>query len=410
MIKVIKNDDKYKRGWKLEIDNKIIEKIKLSLYGEKLRIFSWLDKTQDNFFEQTPNDYFLLKSNEIEEVEITISANNVFDTEMKQVFPDDFFPTELKEKLSEENDDSSTFLVISTGKDNKALARLSFIEFIFAAQFWKYPFSLHEYLSVVRKYLAHECINEENDIYIGQFNFLLPINLTLKEIFNTVTSDLKYAFTKALDELEENTENYVLTTRFIQFPAEIRVPCEQYLLYFAEFLRDLGVNAITEIKHEAGEVLFSIVPSDPNYALSSIKNALDVYLQLPKGELIIVSDSEFEIAMLKVKANVEHLNSQLSLAKAEIRVKEKEIQALEATLEAKDISIQNLKERFEQQKNLLKGEIAEGIIKVEPNIKEEDKEEFFDGVFALTQFEEKGFRVNLAQLFRKLRDLFKQEN
>jgi len=238
--------------------------------------------------------------------------------------------------------------------------------------------------------------------------FLLSEDLTVREIFNLVIDDLRNALKNAFEEINQNNKRLSLTTTFFNFPEEVRVPCEQYLLYCTEFLRDLGISATSDIKHQAGEVLFSVTPTNPDQALAKIKIALDAFLSLPKSEIVINPDSEFEIAMLKVKANIDHLNSQLSLAKAEIRVKEREIQAFEATLETKDISIEFLREKLNQQKRLLNGEIAEGIIDVEPKTKE-DKEEFFDGVFALTQYEEKGVRVNLAQLYRKLKIYLKGE-
>ena len=49
---------------------------------------------------------------------------------------------------------------------------------------------------------------------------------------------------------------------YFEFPDAVRVPCEQYLLYFAQFLRDLGVEASSELRHEVGMVLFSVTPTD----------------------------------------------------------------------------------------------------------------------------------------------------
>ncbi|HYJ88718.1 MAG TPA: hypothetical protein VEW46_21810 [Pyrinomonadaceae bacterium] len=53
-----------------------------------------------------------------------------------------------------------------------------------------------------------------------------------------------------------------------EFPEEVRLPCEQYLQYFAEFLRDLGVNANTSLVQQAGQVLFTVTPTDQEQALS----------------------------------------------------------------------------------------------------------------------------------------------
>ena len=37
------------------------------------------------------------------------------------------------------------------------------------------------------------------------------------------------------------------------FPEEVKVPCDQYLLYFSQFLHDLGVKADTSIQDEVGQ-------------------------------------------------------------------------------------------------------------------------------------------------------------
>ncbi len=409
MIKVTPGEDRFGKDWKLEIDEKIIEKVKISsLLGDSLDFFVWLNETPKVFFAQRIEDFFPLQSGKIQEVKITISAENPFENEIKELLPDEFLPLELKKELSEE-DESSFFLTVGFDGKLKGFAKTNFLEFFVAAQFWKYPFSVYDFFSKVKTYLTHKIVDEKKDLVMGQFTFVLSEELTIKEAFDNVILDLRNAFQMAISDLKKQTENQSLTTRFFSFPDEVRVPCEQYLLYFTEFLRDLGINTKADIKHEAGEILFSVTPDNPNQALDKIRVALEVFLDLPKREIIIVPDEEFEIAMLKAKANIDHLNSQLSLAKAEVRVKEREIQAFEATLEAKDISIEFLRKKLNQQKRLLNGEIAEGIIDIEPKPKNEDREEFFDGVLALTQYEEKGVRVNLAQLYRKLKTYLKGE-
>ena len=59
-----------------------------------------------------------------------------------------------------------------------------------------------------------------------------------------------------------------------EFPDEVRVSCEQYLLYFAQFLKDLGVGADTAITSEAGHVLFTVTPTNEKEALDRIRDAL----------------------------------------------------------------------------------------------------------------------------------------
>jgi len=410
MIRVLQGEDKLGRGWKLEIDGKTIEKVKISLFDDELQLFTWLDKTPKIFFSQKSIDFSLLQFDKTQKVEITISTNSILGIGANKLFSEDFFTNEFVKLFSEDEDnDSSLFFYVTFDENKNVIAKMHFFEFIFAAQFWKLPFPMSDYFGEVKKHLKCKLQESEASFFTGEFQFLITENLTLQEIFDTIIADLDNAFHKAFEELSQKTKNNSLITRFFSFPEEIRVPCEQYLLYFTEFLRNLGINTTADIKHEAGEILFSVTPDNPNQALDKIRVALEVFLDLPKSEIIIVSDEEFEIAMLKTKANIDHFNSQLSLAKAEIRVKEREIQAFEAALETKNISIEFLREKLNQQKRLLNGEISHGIIDIEPKSKEEDKEEFFDGVFALTQYEEKGVRVNLAQLYRKLKIYLKSE-
>jgi len=109
------------------------------------------------------------------------------------------------------------------------------------------------------------------------------------------------------------------------FPEEVRVPCEQYLLYFGQFLRDLGVQAISDLSHEAGQVLFTVKPTDPRTALDKVRAALDVYLSLPTSP---VSDpTHNEIAVQRLEASVLRLQSDLRLASAELQAKNMTIEA-----------------------------------------------------------------------------------
>jgi CheY-like chemotaxis protein len=176
------------------------------------------------------------------------------------------------------------------------------------------------------------------------------------------------------------------------FPEEVRVSCEQYLLYFGQFLRDLGVQATSDLTHEAGQVLFTVTPADPRTALDKVRAALDVYLRLPTSP--VGDTTHNEIAVQRLEASVLRLQGDLRLASAEL-------QAKNMTIEAQQLIIQT-------QKGLLSGEIVlNSMIDVTP--KEDDKEKLLGGVVALTTYKDKGVEVNLAELYRKLKGLFKDK-
>lgn len=72
-----------------------------------------------------------------------------------------------------------------------------------------------------------------------------------------------------------------LTIAF-HFPPAIRGACEEYLLSFTRFLREVGVEATADLKHEGkeGRVLYSVRPAEGTQALGKIKQALELYLEL----------------------------------------------------------------------------------------------------------------------------------
>ena len=167
------------------------------------------------------------------------------------------------------------------------------------------------------------------------------------------------------------------------FPKAVRTPCEQYLLYFIQFLQDLGVDATSEIKHESGKVLFTVTPSNETEALDKIRTALNVYLHLPSNP--IGNNPSTDIAVNRLESALFRLHSDLRLAAAEL-------QAKNATIEAQQLTIN-------VQRSLLSGEIL-------PVKQEVDREEFLDGAVALTVLNKDGVQLNLAKIYRMLRDLF----
>ena len=177
------------------------------------------------------------------------------------------------------------------------------------------------------------------------------------------------------------------------FPEEVRVPCEQYLLYFGQFLRDLGIQATSDLSHEAGQVLFTVTPKDSRTALDKVRAALSVYLRLPSSP--VGDASHDEIAVQRLESTVLRLQGDLRLASAEL-------QAKATTIEAQQLIIQT-------QKGLLNGEIVMNSIKdVTPSA--DDKEKLLGGIVALATYKEKGVEVNLAELYRKLKGVFKDRD
>lgn len=176
---------------------------------------------------------------------------------------------------------------------------------------------------------------------------------------------------------------------FFDFPDEVKIACEQYLLYFAKFLKDLGVEAETALTNEAGQVLFTVTPVDETHALDSIRSALDVYLRLPSSPIEDATNES--IAVQRLEANILRLRSDLKLAAAEL-------QAKNTTIEAKQLII-------DVQKAMLNGEILVGSMK-NVTAQPEDKEHLIDGLVALSTYKDKGVEINLGEVLRRVKNLF----
>ncbi|MEZ8628543.1 hypothetical protein [Vibrio splendidus] len=164
----------------------------------------------------------------------------------------------------------------------------------------------------------------------------------------------------------------------LSLESEIRTPCEQYLMYFTQFLQDLGVQATSEITHNEGVTLFSVTPENKEHALSVIANCLAAYLSLPsefekhRGSIV-----QQDVALMQLEANIMHLKSQLMLANS--------------IIEAKDTSIQNLKLSHEQ------------YLIGAPSDSDSKKENLIGEVVKVKEYEGKLISIDTPRLLRNLK-------
>jgi len=196
---------------------------------------------------------------------------------------------------------------------------------------------------------------------------------------------------EVIDILTSKARNKSVS-KFFDFPPEASVACEQYLLYFSQFLKDLGVEATADLKHDAGRLLFTVTPANADEALENIQAALSVYLALPANPISGPS-MEDDIAVQKLSANIDHLKGQLRLSQAENR-------ANEATIRTQQFHIH-------QMQRLLGGEVLLDSMKdVTPRAEKKDTEELISGILTLGEYEKGGMKLNLAKIYRALRQRF----
>lgn len=184
------------------------------------------------------------------------------------------------------------------------------------------------------------------------------------------------------DEEEGDSGSVTLS---VEFPIPIKDACIQYLSSFGQFLRDVGIENTTDIHNSPFHVLFSVNPTDPAIALDKIREALNVYCSLPMSDSVYsVNPLTESIAAQRLAANVQHLNGQLMLARAELQLKDATIRTLQTAQLLTEECIYNI------------------VIKALEKHGERDRISVFGELGAVRPLEVPGGEINLPEIARRL--------
>lgn len=268
---------------------------------------------------------------------------------------------------------------------------------------WKRPFSIKEFVELMEK-----VINSDDDL---DFEWVQREQKTvieceiscqtydgemiIRSYVEGKLSAIQKISDRVINELTYNVPNAVIS--WFEFPERVRIPCEQYLLYFIQFLKDLGISAEANIQNESGKVLFSVIPTTESVALEQIRDALEVYLQLPSkvnttSYMNVPSDPKIQ----QLIANTQHLNSQLMLCNATMQIQAQTIERQQTIID--------------QQQRMLDATILQtSLVTMSTSGKKEDKEELFGGTVALKKYEGKGFEVNVPNIYRWIKNQFHKD-
>jgi hypothetical protein len=153
---------------------------------------------------------------------------------------------------------------------------------------------------------------------------------------------------------------------------------------------DLGIEADTEIKEEAQQTLFKVIPKNKEESLDKIREALEVYLNIPKDFDIQVAQNN-DVAVIQWQANVMHLKSQIMLAQSALQMKDATIQYQQATIESIQLSNYQYKSSLEQKNS---------------ETKPKNEEEIAGGLVKVKEYDGAGYSINLPEILRRLKRVF----
>jgi hypothetical protein len=284
---------------------------------------------------------------------------------------------------------------------------------------WNLPFTINDYISEFsslwekndyEKSLSFETWEWSIDKYAEDFTISLSNSFfidssdeKLKDQLSPLISTVQQSHETVLRLLREKTNETFILEEF-EFPTEIKVGCEQYLIYFVQFLKDLGINATSSLQEKSGKVLFSIFPTDEATALIKIREALSIYLNLPSSS--ITYNESF--AAIRLQQQIEGLQYNQRMTEREIKVTRKELHLAQTIIESQDGIISEKNLTIQQQKKII-DKIVSSSIMVDSAENKEELEEIFDGLkVGKSKFlaEQLGIHLNPATAIKAVIDKF----
>jgi hypothetical protein len=283
----------------------------------------------------------------------------------------------------------------------KIFKNKNFMEFEFSFldwENWKNLYSMKEY-SMILNAITEEYIDlgikwEPNDTEVISNGFVMKCGVSLDnkiiDEVNKYDAIIKDIFEKLNERLSGLKENSLVSV--FEFPDMIKVPCQQYLLYFIQFLKELGIEATAELKNEVSNVLFSVKPLSKEVALEKIREALEIFLELPSHYTQMgFSNPHLDSSLLQLYANIQHLQTQIMYTNAIITTQQS--------------TIDNQKIIINQQQQIIHATILQDSLKaITLNQEETDREEVLGGYFAIRKIEKNGIELNTPKLYRVLKE------
>ncbi|MCD9187450.1 MAG: hypothetical protein LUM44_13525 [Pyrinomonadaceae bacterium] len=309
---------------------------------------------------------------------------------------------ELSLTLSSESDLETRLLIEKEWKDEIWYLNLYYEPKLLS---WKNIYSYEEFESEL---LNKSAANKREEIEIKSWKELDHVTIEFKmeiifrneTIGNTLNDFFHYCnkiYSQTVASLESKVDNTSISSYF-NFQEKLKVPCQQYLIYFVSFLKDLGINATSDLREEAGKVLFSVTPTDENQALDKIREALAIYLKLP-GSPIIFDDS---FKSMRLQQQIENLQHSQRMAVRELQFSEKLIAAQSDMLHEKNLTISQLQFINEQQQKIIEKISSKSIIMDSVENKEE-LEKIYDGLeagYSKWLYELTGIKANVIKVVK----------
>ncbi len=228
--------------------------------------------------------------------------------------------------------------------------------------------------------------SDSADVYL---TYEIPVYdfQNLEGVFNHIRSELLEVEELTKEELLVDGLSNKLISKF-NFPPEYETYCVKYLQYFVEFLKDMGINAQSSLIVNSGQTLFSVEPTDKDVSLSSLHDALGLYLCLPTQSDLISADNADILTQMKI----EKLNFEVTSLKSALRLKDAMLFSYENSTQM--VNVQN-------HSVVINGSLESVVV----DGKKEQPAEFFDGIVKLGVYKVGPLELDVGRIANKLKQL-----
>ena len=162
--------------------------------------------------------------------------------------------------------------------------------------------------------------------------------------------------------------------KIFEFPAEYKNICSQYLIWFGEFLENLGIDANVSTEQSKNQTQLIVSPNECPELLTEIEKLFYQYLSLPYAELLPPESNSPQheiLAFQSLKMQVQHLQTQ--------------IQMKDAVISSNQITNKSLSTQL--------SEINTELLLIK-SMKSNDKAEFFNGLLKVSRVQKIGKNGN----------------
>lgn len=238
-----------------------------------------------------------------------------------------------------------------------------------------------------------ERYNSSLFIKLSKKNYNETVDDAIKNL-NDIIREMDIAAQLAVSDSGRNALRAIFS-----FPEEIRIPCEQYLLYFGQFLRDVGIKVTTDLTHDAGIALFTVTPSEPYEALDAIHRALIIYLRMPSLPDTLMAQPKDELEVRRMAVEIQNFRRSAYYSQF--------VQDQLATIQSQQQTINQLAaSTILPSWGITPDAFVQSVREIVAASKDTDGEKVLGEVVTIGDIEIKniGIKISLAQIYRSIRN------